>query len=291
MKNQKEEKIRFSKFGYQNPSFFQREEEIIARLNQISHSTKSSQEIGRALEEYYSALLKGLLPIGYRVETRCRVIDKNGNSSREIDLAIVDSRFPTLFRTTDGSSLLMHESVAKVFELKRSLDSKEISDIFAKVFDWVKFKISALQKKVGKKIDCFRHDYASQFITLCVESRISSKTIRKKLEEESRNYNGATNPMTVFILRTRESQKVRGGIIPPIGLFCWWEGLKSLEFNQTFASLSDCIYALHQDLSEEDIRRKVQQYFHWGTVWTRDRIEKLIKSFKGQSSIYRNIPG
>lgn len=275
----KKKNISFSEYGKQNPSFFQTEEEIIAKLEQISSSTKSPQEIGRTLEDYFSSLLKGLLPIGYRVETRCKVIDKNGNSSRVIDLAIVDSRFPTLFRASDGSSLLMHESVVKVFELKRSLDSKEISDIFTKVYDWINFKVSAERTKGKWNIDRLLRGYADQFVTLCVESKIGLKTIRKRLEGESRKYSSAINGTIIYVLRIRENQKVGGRTTPPIGLFCWWEGGKDLYFNPTFAPLSDCIYELHQELSEERIGKTIQEYFHWGSVWTSTR-KKLFKSSK-----------
>lgn len=280
MIDQKKKSILFSEFGGQNPSFFQTEEEIIAKLKQISSSTKSPQDIGRALEDYFSSLLRGLLPIGYRVETRCKVIDKKGNSSRVIDLAIVDSRFPTLYRASDGSSLLMHESVVKVFELKSSLDSKEISDIFAKVYDWIEFKVITENIKGKRGINRVMNYFAREFVTLCVESKIGLKTIIKKLDGESQKYNGAINGTLVFILRIKENTKIKYRITPPIGLYCWWENLKDLSFTQTIAPLSDLIYELHQDLSGERIRETIHKYFKWGTVWSQTIIKKLIKPSK-----------
>jgi hypothetical protein len=277
MKDRKGNNKQFSLFGGQNASFFQKEEELIARLQQISKATKSPQEIGRELEEFVASFLKDLLPVGFRVETRCRVIDQKGNSSRVIDLAIVNGKFPRLFRASDGSSLLMYESIEHLFELKRSLESKRISDIFSKVNDWINFMIRAEGKKGTKPIDIFKYNYARKFTTLCVESKIELKTIRNKLLEESKKYNNAINPTQLFILRIKENQKLRNLNKSPIGLLCWWEGWKDLAFNLTFAPLSDCIYELYHDLSEKYVLKSVQGYFHWGTVWTRDRLDKYIK--------------
>jgi hypothetical protein len=178
----------FSVFGEQNPSFFQKEEELIAKLRQISHSTGSPQQIGTTVEDFIASFLKGLLPVDFRVETRCRVIDKKGNYSREIDLAIVNGKFPKLFSTTDGSSLLMYESIETVFELKRSLDSKEISDLFAKAYDWQIFSTKATGGKTNWPEDSFKG-----FIGLCIESKIELRTLNRKLSEESKKYNNAVN--------------------------------------------------------------------------------------------------
>lgn len=268
MKERKKNKKPFSVFGEQNPSFFQKEEELIAKLRQISHSSESPQQIGKAVEDFIASFLKELLPVGFRVETRCRVIDKKGNYSREIDLAIVNGKFPKLFSTTDGSSLLMFESIELVFELKRSLDSNEISDIFAKAYDWKKFKTKATGGKPS----------SGAFMALCIESKIELETIRKKLLHESNKYNNALNTVYLFILRIKENERRQDPKKPPIGVFCWWEGLTDLSFNLTFSPLSDCIYDIYQYISEENILKIIHKYFHWGTVWTRDRIQEYLKN-------------
>jgi hypothetical protein len=258
----------FSIFGEQNLSFFQKEEELIAKLRQISHSTRSPQQIGIALENFIASFLRELLPANFRVETRCRVIDKKGNYSREIDLAIVEANFPKLFSSVDGSSLLMYESIKQIFELKRSLDSKEISDIFTKAHDWHNF----WQKATGRK-----RIHSIPLSVLCIESKIGLKTLRIKLLNESIKYNNVINSTNLFILRIKENNKRQDSSNQPIGAFCWWEELTDLSFNLTYAPLSDCIYDLYLNISKGNIRKSVMGYFHWGTVWTRDRIEKYLK--------------
>lgn len=258
----------FSVHGEQNLSFFQKEEELIAKLKQISHSTESPQQIGRAVEDFIASFLRELLPVDFRVETRCKVVDKEGNYSREIDLAIVDAKFPKLFSTADGSSLLMYESIKQVFELKRSLDSKEISDVFAKAYDWHNFWEKATRGKPR---------YAGGFGVLCIESKIELETIREKLLAQSIKYNNALNGVSLFILRCKENNKRPDPSKPPIGVFCWWEGRTDLSFNLTFAPLSDWLYDLYCSIYDKNIWKVVMDYIHWGTVWTRERIANRLE--------------
>jgi hypothetical protein len=257
MKKGKKNNEPFSVHGKQNPSFFQKEEELIAKLRQISHSTGSPQQIGKAVEDFIASFLRELLPVDFRVETRCKVIDHKGNYSREIDLAIVNAKFPRLFSATEGSSLLMLESVKVVFELKRSLDSNEISDVFVKANDWVSFD----KRGTGKKSKCC----GAPFITLCIESKIEEKTIRRQLIKESIKYNKKLNNILIYILRIKENEK-RDPKKPPLGVFLWWEGLTDLSFNLTASPLSDCIYELHQMIYDNDMRELIQKYFNWGSI-------------------------
>lgn len=257
MKGRKKNKKPFSVHGEQNLSFFQKEEELIAKLKQISHSTGSPQQIGRAVEDIIASFLRELLPVDFRVETRCKVIDHKGNYSREIDLAIVYAKFPMLFSTTEGSSLLMLESVRVVFELKRSLDSNEISDVFTKANDWMSFD----KRGTGKNPKC----YGAPFIALCIESKIEEKTIRRQLTKESIKYNKKLNNILIYVLRIKENEK-RNLKKPPLGVFLWWEGLTDLSFNLTASPLSDCIYELHQMIYNNDMRELIQKYFKWGSV-------------------------
>jgi hypothetical protein len=245
-------------------------------LRQISSSTKAPQEIGRELEDFIASFLKDLLPAEFRVETRCRVIDEQGNSSRVLDLAIVNSKFSVLFRSSDGSSLLMHESVEHVLELKRSLDSKSISDIFSKVNDWVNFKLKAEGNNPKDIFNIIKYNYASKFTAICVESKIELKTIQNKFLKESKKYKEVINSASIYILRVKENQNYKDKNKSPIGVFCWWGSYKDLMVNLTFDPLSDCIYEIYINISDKYVYNIIRKYFQWGTVWTINRINELL---------------
>ncbi len=87
----------------------------------LGHGTMIGEVVG---EFFVSRVLRSFLPSSLDIG-RGRVIDADGNTSKQIDVVIYDPRFPKL-STEGGGSLYFVEGVIGAIEVKSTLDSEEL---------------------------------------------------------------------------------------------------------------------------------------------------------------------
>ncbi len=116
------------KHGTKNPVIEQEEKSILLAVDRALSSSSNSQTIGRNGELPLLAFLNRYLPPTFRAVSG-HFITPNGTISPQIDVMIIDSRYPLLAENLDGSVLAMLHSVIQTTEVKTNLTSADIKKI------------------------------------------------------------------------------------------------------------------------------------------------------------------
>lgn len=128
--------FRKQEHGEPNPIFREEEARILSAKDQAVASG-NPQVIGRNGEILIADFLRRYLPAAFRVETGF-FITPEGCLSPQIDILILDARYPLLSHNKDGSIIAMLHSVVQVIEVKttvRKRDVRAILEAAAKVFE------------------------------------------------------------------------------------------------------------------------------------------------------------
>lgn len=116
------------KHGTKNPVIEQEEKLILLAVDRALSSSSNSQTIGRNGELPLLSFLNRYLPPTFRAASG-HFITPNGGISPQIDVMILDSRYPLLAENLDGSVLAMLHSVIQTTEVKTNLNSTDIKKI------------------------------------------------------------------------------------------------------------------------------------------------------------------
>lgn len=116
------------KHGTINPVIEQEEKSILLSVDRALSSSPNAQTIGVNGELPLLKFLNRYLPSTFRAVSG-HFITPNGNISPQIDIMILDSRYPLLSENLDGSVLAMLHSVIQTIEVKTNLTSIDIKKI------------------------------------------------------------------------------------------------------------------------------------------------------------------
>jgi hypothetical protein len=123
------------KHGTKNPVIEQEEKSILLSVDRSLSSSSNSQTVGRNGELPLLSFLNRYLPPTFR-SVSGHFITPNGNISPQIDIMVLDSRYPLLAENMDGSVLAMLHSVVWTIEVKTNItvtDIKKISNDVKKI--------------------------------------------------------------------------------------------------------------------------------------------------------------
>jgi hypothetical protein len=116
----------FGKQEHGDPNPIYREEEFrILSAKEQSVASGNPQIIGRNGEVPVIDFLRRYLPNAFRVETGFFVTPE-GELSPQIDILVLDSRYPLLSHNADGSVIAMLHAVVHVIEVKTTVGKREI---------------------------------------------------------------------------------------------------------------------------------------------------------------------
>lgn len=116
------------KHGTRNPIIAEEEKSILVAVDRALASTSNSQIIGRNGELPLLDFFNRYLPPTFKA-TSGHFITPAGNISPQIDIMILDTRFPLLAENLDGTVLAMLHAVVETIEVKTNLTSSDIKKI------------------------------------------------------------------------------------------------------------------------------------------------------------------
>lgn len=152
--------------GTKNPVILQEEKSILLAVDRALSSSSNSQTIGRNGELPLLAFFNRYLPPTFKALSG-HFITEGGDISPQLDVMILDARYPVLAENADGSVLAMLHSVIQVIEIKTNLRSSDIKKICS---DVVKTRNLISQADDFKAINSFKAPVQS-----CLAYRIGNK--------------------------------------------------------------------------------------------------------------------
>lgn len=273
--------------GTKNPVIEQEEKYILLTVDRALSSTSNAQTIGRNGELPLLEFLNKYLPPTFRVASG-HFITPNGSISPQIDIMILDSRYPLLSENLDGSVLAMLHSVIQTIEVKTHLTSNDVK------------KISSDTHKIRKlmnEVDIFNCNGCYKApITSAFAYRIKNKleTIESYFQENSQP---STSHFDLSILRLPEKDFNNKEIgcelhYEPVTeedikkandqeKIDEWKSKKGYLFGTraSYTPLSDFYYSLVQDayyilgdrdFTFNDIGMHIMHYMSWSTAFWED---------------------
>ncbi len=117
------------KHGTPNHILIKEEDLMIAQIEKTLNSTSNPQIIGRNGEIPLLKFFKRYLPFTLRAETG-HFLAPSGTLSPQLDIIILDSRYPLLAENEDGSVLAMLHSVISVIEVKTNITSNDMKKMW-----------------------------------------------------------------------------------------------------------------------------------------------------------------
>jgi len=269
--------------GTPNKIIMQEEKAIFLAVDKALASTPNSQTIGRNGELPLLTFLNRYLPNTLRAVSG-HFITPSGKISPQIDIIIIDSRYPLLSENEDGSVLTMLHSVLWAIEVKTNLKSSDITKAWSDAINMMK-----MAQEVDGYGDC--DDFAS------INTNLIAYKCAQKLDTIEKAYEKNAKPLIagldIYILRFPEKEMPNdieiGGELHMEPMFDV-ENLNEhglidkhfLTFSAHYTPLSDFYYRLVQncyytlgarDFSFNDIGAHFMEYMSWSTVlW--DKIEE-----------------
>lgn len=267
--------------GTRNPVIEQEEKSILLAVDRALSSSSNSQTIGRNGELPLLDFLNRYLPPTFRAVSG-HFMTPNGNISPQIDVMILDSRYPLLAENLDGSVLAMLHSIIQTIEVKTNLTSTDLNKISSDTK-----KIRSLMNEVDNFINC---DSFCAPITTVLAYRI-----KNRLETIEQSFQKHSEPDTfhfdLTILRLSEIKSKEVGCelhYEPISTedlaVLQKENGVSVSFfkgnfifipRATYSPLSDVYYKLVQngyyilgerDFTFNDIGAHIMSYMSWSTA-------------------------
>jgi len=256
--------------GTPNP-IIQREEEVLLSLvDKALASTSNSQTIGRNGEIPLRNFLNRYLPNTLRAVTG-NFVSPSGLLSPQIDIMILDSRYPLLAENADGSVLAMLHSVIQTIEVKTRITARDIEKIWQDSISIV---------ELAEEVDGYGNsDWRSVHITaLAFRSAQRLDTLEKKYEEVGKPFKSSLD-ITVLRLPDKDIRKEIGVELHFEPDFASEKSKKIIGFlpitRASFTPLSDLYYQMVQNSyytmeirghSFGDIAHHVMEYMSWATA-------------------------
>lgn len=238
------------------------ERALIANVEKTLYSSSNPQIYGSNGEKALLNFLKKYLPSCFRI-TSGHCLTPSGAKSPQMDLILVDSRFPPIAINEDGTSLEMFHGLIGSVEVKKRVNKKEIYN-FCSFAD----KITLMSEECFGPVN--QNPWSFPIISaFAYRSTISLNTISRHFSKKG---NQTKRVLDFTILRFPELRK---GTHAEIGAFLWFERWETPYFALTDAPLSDFFYRLIQDayysiatrnISTDDLGFIISKYFYWNTT-------------------------
>jgi uncharacterized protein DUF6602 len=252
--------------GSPNPIMLSEQRAILATVDRALASSGNAQVIGRNGEIPLRQFFNRYLPFTLRAATG-HFVSPAGRLSPQIDLLLLDARYPLLAENPDGSVLAMLHAVVAATEVKTRLTTRDVRRGWKSACSIM--EISNDVKGYGKP---------SGFSSVHTEA--IAYRVAQSLETTETAYVEAATPdcagFDVYVLSVPDADQPRGSLLgaelhmEPIG----GKGRFVPTFRLSHTLLADIYYRLVQDayytLSERnwshgDIGRHVMEYMAWAT--------------------------
>ena len=238
-------------------------------------STSNSQVVGRNGELPFIDFLNRYLPYTLRACSG-HFIPPSGQLSPQLDVMILDARYPLLSQNLDGSVLAMLNSVIRIYEVKTRISSKDLKKM------WLN---SSGIMQLAKEVPGYAGEQWGALSTFAFAYKSANRidTLQNKYVENADPWNAC---LDIFLLRVPERDQSPG---QKHGLCFHYEPELAEDenhsvidyyptFRASYTPLSDLYYDLIQyayytlgsrGFSFDDIGRQVMDYMSWATVLPR----------------------
>lgn len=271
------------KHGAKNPVMLQEEKSILLAVDRALSSSPNSQTIGRNGELPLLDFFNRYLPPTLKALSG-HFITEGGDISPQLDVLILDTRYPLLAENADGSVLAMLHSVVQIIEIKTNLRSSDIKKICS---DVAKIRDLISQTDDFKSVNSFKTPIQS-----CLAYRI-----RNKLDSIIGSYQKHSAPekyhfdLSILRLEDRDFNDLDAGCeihyepITGIAIEDFIEkyhvsedeisGSYLLTVRPCYTVLSDIYYQVVQtsyyilgerNYSFDDIGEHIMEYMEWSTA-------------------------
>ena len=183
--------------GTANPIIQQEEATMIAAVDKALAASSNAQIIGRNGELPLIQFFNRHLPYTIRAHTG-HFVAPDGSLSPQLDVVLVDARYPLLAQNTDGSVLVMLHSVLKIIEVKTRATSIDV----AKALDNAQI-IHKLVRQIeldGENLE--ENSFGIETDLFCYRLRHRLDTIYRKYVKDGCPGNG---PLDIYILRVPDA--------------------------------------------------------------------------------------
>jgi len=257
--------------GTPNPIMKQEEEAILVAVNRALESSSNSQTIGRNGEIPFREFLNRYLPYTLRAATG-HFVSPDGELSPQIDVMILDARYPLLAVNDDGSVLAILHSLVSTIEVKTRLSTGDIKKIW---------KDAARIMSLASQVNGYSGEYWGAVMTCafaygCANKLDSLESIYEKVGTPD------LTGLDINILRLHPSDQIENNALGvefhfvPISKDDSSDMITGYEMRSLpkFTPLSDLYYQLVQNayytLGQRnqgftDIGRQVMDYMSWST--------------------------
>ncbi len=163
------------KHGTPNPIIEEEEKTILATVDKALASTQNAQIIGQNGEIPLRQFLKRYLPYTLRAETG-HFVTPSGLLSPQIDIMILDARYPLLSENADGSVLAMLHSLIGTVEVKTRISTSNLRKLW---------NDSATIKLIASEININKSEFFGSLLSYAVAYRCKNrlKTLAERFFE------------------------------------------------------------------------------------------------------------
>lgn len=268
--------------GTPNIIMQQEEKSILLSVEKALASTSNSQIIGRNGELPMLNFLNKYLPNTLRAVTG-HFITPSGKISSQVDIIIMDSRYPLLSQNEDSSVLVMLHSVLWAIEVKTNLKSSDIVkswndatnimklaaevEFYGDVGNFASITTNLIAYKCGQKLDTIEKAYEKNAKPLLTGLDIYILRFPKNEMPDNMEIGGMLHMEPPF-----DDEEENG----PFDGYWSCFGAQHTPLSDFYYSLiQNCYYTLGtRDFSFTDIGLHVMKYMSWSTVlW--DKLEEV----------------
>lgn len=250
--------VPYSRWGEPNEVMAEEEKQILSEIEKARNISHNASLLGLNAEVNIIKFLRRYSPPTLRFETG-HFITPKGYRSPQIDILVLDPRFPLLGENKDGSILAMGHAVIGCISVKRTIGKREIKEICA----------------TSHQLNILNHELLKSgsediyLVSLGLNAGLSLKATSQHFFEFS---NSICREFYLRILRAKEVEQDTGR---SLGAFLWWEGLKQLCVHRMVSPLSDFFYdqlqisyhiLARRNYDFKKIGEILMEYFHWGTA-------------------------
>jgi hypothetical protein len=257
--------------GTPNQIIAEEEKELLSAVDKALSSSSNSQTIGRNGEIPLRLFFGRYLPYTLRAVTG-HFVPPSGHLSPQIDVMILDARYPLLAENSDGSVLAMLHSVVHTIEVKTRITSSNIDSAWRSAVETI---------SLASEVPIYGSNRFGAIGTSVFAYRSANRldTIEKRYTETGTPEHAS---LDFYILRLSENDQSNSN---SVGVELHFEPVfesqrsdKVTGYSPTcrasFTPLSDLYYRIVQDSyyclgarnhSFTDIGRHVMSYLSWAT--------------------------
>ncbi len=256
--------------GRSGQAFIHEERALLAEVDKARY-IGNSQIIGANGEKPLREFFSRYLPPLFRTVTG-KFVTPSGVLSPQIDLAIMDNRYPLLSAHSDGSVLMMLHSVIQTIEVKTCVRKRDVATMIDNARTIKEMNTEVFPKNVCGTVATSAIAYTSGASFTRLQGHF--------FEYDSDNYNHLD--LTILRLKGRGERAEVGAFLRRAETprddsdpeDAEWPGRWEPEFGKTLAPLSDFYYDLvrrgydtlnSRAFSLRDISEHMMYYMEWGT--------------------------